>query len=148
MEDWTHLPNVSVKHEHIQLNLDLSKYGNRLQRAQYFLDTQVMIDCEPLMPMQTSVFRNLTHARSAAYAGSGQVCVGAPPMGRFLYFGKVMVDPVTRSPFARQGVKKVVTDKDLKFWQPGTQPRWFEVAKANQKDNWVNLVKDILEGKK
>lgn len=147
-EFWTHTDHVSFNHNVISFDLDLSKYGERLKKAQFWLDTQVMIDCEPLMPRQTSTFINITKARSAAMAGSGEVCVGTPPMGRFLYFGKVMVDPVTGSPFARKGVKKVLTDKDLKFWYPGAQAHWFKIAKEQQKDAWVNLVKDILEGRK
>lgn len=64
--------------------------------------------------------------------------------------GKVMVDPVTGSPWARQGAKKVLTDRPLKYthqFNPEAQARWFEVAKAQNQTVWMEKIKDwILNG--
>lgn len=131
----------------ISVNIDSELMAELAKKAQLALDLQIMADMEPLMPFQSGTFKQLTVARSTAEAGTGRVTAAAPPFGRFLYYGKVMVDPVTGSPFARAGVKKIVTDRDLKFWYPCAQNRWFEVAKESQLDAWKQLVIDIMEGK-
>ena len=97
----------------IELDVDLSRVEKQYEKAQYTLDSMVMTSMEPYMPKRTGVFVNVTKAMSAAIAGSGTVIAAAPPFGRFLYEGKVMVDEVTGSPWARPGAKKIVTDKDL-----------------------------------
>lgn len=129
------------------MELNLKRLYTGLQRAQFLLDNQVMIDMVPRMPFQTGQFIQLTRARSAAYAGKGIVYAGAPPYGHFLHTGKVMIDPVTRSPWARAGVKKIYTDRDLKFWYPGATAHWFDVAKAEHIQDWVRLVGDAIGGK-
>ena len=127
--------------------MDMTWFEKRIQRAQYLLDIQVMIDMEHRMPRQTGQFIQLTKARSVACAGTGKVVAGAPPFGRFLYHGKVMVDPVTGSPWARKGTRKILTDRDLKFWYPGAVPHWFEAAKAERIQDWQRLVASVLGGK-
>ena len=94
------------------MTYDVTYIVDRFKRAQFLLDTQIMIDMEPMMPRQTGQFIQLTKARSASFAGKGIVYAGAPPFGHFLHTGKVMVDPVTGSPWARKGVKKIYTDRD------------------------------------
>lgn len=126
---------------------DYTGLEERLNRAQYLLDVQVMIDMEHRMPRQTGQFIQLTKARSVTYAGTGKVIAGAPPFGHFLYTGKVMIDPVTGSTWARRGTKKIYTDRDLKFWYPGATPHWFEAAKAERLQDWIRLVGNVLGGK-
>lgn len=128
------------------MDYDANWIVGRFKRAQFILDTQVMLDMETRMPRQTGQFIQLTKARSASYAGQGLVYAGAPPFGHFLYVGKVMVDPVTGSPWARKGVQKVYTDRDLRFWYPGAVPHWFEVAKAEHVQDWVRLVGETIGG--
>lgn len=119
-------------------------FKKRMQRAQFALDSQIMTDMTPIMPMVTGTFINNTRAISASWAGTGKVCAAAPPYGRFLYYGKVMVDPVTGSPWARAGVKKVLTDRDLKFQRPSAVPMWFETAKQQHIQSWLRTVKKEL----
>ena len=130
----------------IELDVDLSRFEKQYGKAQYTLDSMVMTSMEPYMPHRTGVFRNITKAMSAAIAGSGTVIAAAPPFGRFLYEGKVMVDPETNSPWARPGAKKVVTDRDLKYSNPKATPHWFDTAKENHGKSWVKAVKKIAGG--
>ena len=130
----------------IELQVDLSRFEKQFEEAQYELDSVVMKDMIPYMPMNTGTFINVTKALSAAIAGSGNVYAAAPPMGRFLYEGKVMVDPFTNSPWARPGAKKVVTDKDLTYSNPKATPHWFDTAKQNHGKSWVKAVKKIAGG--
>ena len=130
----------------IEVDVDLSRFEKQYGKAQYALDSMVMASMQPYMPHRTGTFINVTKALSSAIAGSGTVVAAAPPMGRFLYEGKVMVDPVTNSPWARPGAKKVVTDKDLKYSNPKATPHWFDTAKQNHGKSWVKAVKKIAGG--
>lgn len=140
------------------MELNLKRFENQYQKAQYFLDSQIMTDMVPYMPMQTGSFINLTRARSAAIAGSGRVVAAAPPYGRFLYKGKVMVDENTGSTWARKGAKKVLVSKytgktnakeNLEFSKatnPKAQQEWFEAARAKNGSKWIKDVKAMAGG--
>lgn len=137
----------SGRNSSIKLDLDLSRFEKQFQDAQFALDSMVMTSMVPYMPMQTGTFINVTKGMSAALAGSGTVIAAAPPFGRFLYEGKVMVDPETNSPWARPGAKKIVTDKDLTYSNPKATPHWFNTAKEKHGDSWVRAVKKIAGGR-
>ena len=133
----------------IELDVDLSRFEKQYGKAQYTLDSMVMTSMIPYMPMRTGTFINVTKAMSAAIAGSGTVIAAAPPFGRFLYEGKVMVDPETNSPWARPGAKKIVTDKNLEYntsHNPKVTDHWFDTAKKNHGESWVRAVKNIAGG--
>ena len=133
----------------IELEVDLSRFDKQYGEAQYLLDSMVMTSMERFMPKVTNTFINVTKAMSAAIAGSGTVVAAAPPMGRFLYEGKVMVDEETGSPWARKGAKKVVTDKNLVYdtsANPDATDHWFVPAKENDLDSWLKDVKKTAGG--
>ena len=137
------------KGQDIELDVDLSRFEKQYGEAQYALDSMVMTSMQPYMPHQTGTFINVTKAMSAAIAGSGTVVAAAPPMGRFLYEGKVMVDEQTGNPWARPGAKKIVTDRDLKYdtnHNPKVTDHWFDTAKKNHGKSWVKAVKNIAGG--
>lgn len=130
-----------------EIQISFGRLEEAIKKAQFALDSQVLMDYESLMPRQTGGFIQLTHAKSMALAGTGIVYAGVPPMGHFLHTGKVMVDPVTRSPWARRGVTKVYTDRDLKLWYPMATTHWTDVAKQQHINDWVRLVQQtITEG--
>lgn len=141
-----HFPSFSFVADGVQVKVDMSRMEKNFQQAQYQLDSMVMRDMVPYMPKQTGTLVNMTSARSAALAGTGLVCAAAPPYGRFQYMGKVMVDEMTGSPWARKGAKKVVTDQDLKYGNPQATARWFDTAKAMHGKQWVEQVKKIAGG--
>lgn len=127
----------------VDLDIDFSKTENRVNKAQYLLDSQIMDDMVPFMPMRDGLFIATTRAMSQAIAGTGQVVAAAPPFGRFLYEGKVMIDPLTGSPWARKGAKKVVTDRPLKYSKgshPQAQAHWFDATKRKNMNEWTKLV--------
>lgn len=133
----------------INMYIDLQRFEKQFSNAQYKLDSMVMTSMVPFMPKQTGTFINVTRAMSAAIAGSGKVVAAAPPHGRFLYEGKVMIDPDTGSPWARKGAKKEATNKDLDFFKgknPNVQARWFEAAKKRDGEKWLVQVKRIAGG--
>ena len=141
-----HFPGFSLVQGDIKVDVSLNRFEKQFQEAQYYLDSQIMNDMVPYMPHRDGNFVNVTRLQSAALAGSGKVVAAAPPMGRFLYEGKVMVDPVTGSPWARKGAKKVVTERPLTYSNPKATPHWFDTAKDAHGKAWVKGVKRIAGG--
>lgn len=138
--------------------MDLERFERQYRRAQFDLDSTIMLDMEVFMPKQDGTFVNTTKAMSAAIAGTGKVYAAAPPFGRFLYYGKTMVDEATGSPFARPAARKVLVsefrgktnakeDLDLsRGINPRAQPEWFEVAKKTYGDVWIRKAKKLAGG--
>lgn len=148
----------SIKQEDVKITVKMNRLSDQFDRAQFALDNAVMTSMVPYMPMQDGLFIDLTRARSASLAGTGQVCAGAAPSGRFLYEGKTMVDEKTGSPWARKDAKKVLVSQysgktqakeNLVFSthaHPKAQPHWFKPAKEADGDKWVKMTKEIAGG--
>ena len=139
----------------IELDVDLSRFNKQYGQAQWKLDNQIMTDMKPFMPHQTGLFVDITSALSAAIAGSGKVYAAAPPMGRFLYEGKTMVDERTGSPWARKAAKKVLVSQysgqtnakeNLTFSNKRATPHWFETAKQHYGKQWIRKAKRTAGG--
>lgn len=145
-----HFPSFSMVAGDITVNISLNRFEKQFQEAQNWLDGQVFTDMEKYMPFRDGNMRNVSAIMSRSMQGSGQVIAGAPPYGRFLYEEKVMVDPVTGSPWARAGAKKVVTDRDLVFDKtahPRATDHWFDAAKTENVKSWAKGVKKRAGGK-
>ena len=142
----------------IELNIDLSRFNKQYAQAQYILDSQIMTDMMPFIPMQTGTFINITRGMSAAIAGSGKVYAAAPPYGRFLYEGKTMVDEATGSPWARKGARKVLVSQYSgktaakenltysKAAHPSVTDHWFDAAKKAYGKKWVLKARQTAGG--
>lgn len=141
MSEMVHFPNVSYVEGNVQIHLDLSRYTERFEKAQQWLGDRVLEDCRRFMPLQTGN----SIQRSYTTSGGARVVFPGPYM-RFLYMGKVMIDPDTGSPFARRGVKKVVTDRLLTYSRASATDHWFDAAKAQFGKNWIDGAKKILLG--
>ena len=147
--------NIKVKNGDMTFELDLGRFEKNYNTAQWELDNMVMTSMVPYMPQQTGSFIDVTRGMSASIAGSGKVVAAAPPMGRYLYGGKTMVDPETGSTWARAGAKKVLVSnyggktkakEDLTFSNKKAEAEWFEAAKERHGDKWVEKVKKIAGG--
>lgn len=105
-------------------------------------DVQCFIDSECIRLMDDYTPRLngalVKSVRLNSVIGSGRL-VQSTPYARYLYHGKLMVDPITGKGsffdpetgrhWSRPGVSKVLTDKDLKFNQtrsPDAGPHWFD----------------------
>lgn len=133
------------------------KDPERLKKAQYALDSQIMNDMIPYMPLQTGQFQNLTRMRSAALAGSGVVCAATTVYGRYLYYGKKMKNSETgkgpmRIPLAGgevifrfpKGSTLIPSNEPLTYSNRQAKPEWYKVAEDRHLKDWEKLVKDIL----
>ena len=140
-----HFKDFSIVNGDIRINVDMDRFSDQFNEAQLKLDSMVMTSMIRFMPFQDGTFINETKAQSASMAGTGLVCAGVPPQGRFLYEGKVMVGERTRSAWAELGEKKVVTNKNLTY-SNGRQSHWFEAAEKADKEMWVRVTKKIAGG--
>ena len=109
-------------------------------RAEHTLAIQVAKDTAPFVPMRTGSLRTRTRV-------SGNEIIYPGPYARYLYYGKLYVDPLTGSSYARKGVTKVpaVPEKDLKFWHPNTSSHWFEASKAQNLPKWLRVAEKAVK---
>lgn len=104
-------------------------------RAENVVAQQVMKDTAPFVPALTGTLTRMTRVM-------GNEVIYHGPYARFLYYGKVMVDPTTGSTYAPKGGTKVVTDRNLVFnttMHPQAQAHWFDASKAQNMEKWVRV---------
>lgn len=91
--------------------------------------------------------RSSKESKKAREAGEAQI-IYPGPYARYLYYGKLMVDPETGSAWARKGASKVKTDRNLVFNRSvhsKAQSHWFEASKAQNKEKWVRVAKKAVK---
>lgn len=129
---------------HILSNIDqelLKKLTDASNRAEHTVAIQVAKDTEPYVPALTKSLANRTKVE-------GRYIIYPGPYARFLYYGKVMIDPNTGSTFAPKGGTKVVTGKDLQFSHAvhsQAQSHWFEASKAQNLDKWLRVARRAIK---
>lgn len=104
-------------------------------RAEHDLAEHVEKDTQPFVPMLTGSLTQRTRV-------VGNAVIYPAPYARFLYYGKVMVDPNTGSTYAPKGGTKVETDRNLVFTKsvhPQAQSHWFEASKAQNLKKWIRV---------
>lgn len=115
------------------LNAIAEKLKEGCSRAEHIVAVQVQKDTSPYVPFLTGSLDQRTRV-------DGNEIIYPGPYARFLYYGKVMVDPETGSTYAKKGATKVLTDKNLEFNKAGhnqAQSYWFEVSKAENLKKWI-----------
>ena len=117
------------------------KIAQGCEKAAHTLATQVEKDTAPFTPAMTGSLTQRTKVveNQVIYPG---------PYARFLYYGKLLVDPATGSAYAPKGGTKIVTDKNLVFSEathPQAQSHWFEASKAQNLDKWVRVAEKAVK---
>lgn len=109
-------------------------------KAEHVVAQQVRKDTMPYVPALTGSLSQRTRVKDGTVIYPG-------PYARFLYYGKLMVDPETGSPWARKGAKKVLTDRNLVFntaVHGQAQSHWFEASKAQNLEKWVRVAQEAV----
>lgn len=127
------------------------RFGERLRaaapKAALDVANEIMKDTSPYVPFLTGALDRSAHVQQR---GNGAVIIyggGGIRYARYLYHGMLMVDPVTGSPWARRGVKKVLTAKPLKFnksGHPKATSKWFEASKLQNMDKWTEYARKAM----
>lgn len=105
-------------------------------RAAQKIANEIASDTEPFVPASPN--KSLVNRTQVV---DGQI-IYPGPYARFLYFGKLMIDPDTGSAWAPEGASKVVTGKDLNISQAvhsQAQSHWFEASKAQNMEKWERV---------
>jgi hypothetical protein len=107
---------------HVEINEAylLGKYGDRIERAQAFLDSEVLRQSNPFVP-----FVQGTLANTAVIEKPGEI-VYVQPYARAMYYGDNF--------------------NFTKSFHPDAGPRWTDRAKAIHLPDWKRGVEDILRG--
>jgi hypothetical protein len=106
-------------------------------KAEHEVAVQVETDTRPFVPSSGAAAGLINRTRVI-----GNSIVYPGPYARYLYNGKLMVDPETGSSWVRKGEHKVTTDRNLVFRtdvNPQAQSHWFEASKAQNLDKWVRV---------
>lgn len=101
----------------------VSRLNGCVDRAQKWLDNEVLKDCQPYVPMDTGNLMN--SGVSGTTLGSGEVIYTAPYAHR-MYYG--------------------VNFNFSKLKHPQACAQWFEKAKASCKKDWKDGVEKVLKG--
>lgn len=148
-------PKISYSDGGVHVTVDLRALDQRMREAQQWLGDRVLEDCKACMPLLTGSLQQRSHTED-----DGKKVVFPGPYARYQYGGKVMVDSVTgkgprKIPTGpseyilrfRKGAKLVATDRPLKYSNPQAVPQWFEHAKRQNKQFWIDGVKEKIGGK-
>lgn len=109
-------------------------------QAEHAVAVQAAKDTSPFVPALTGELDRLTKVEDNLIIYPG-------PYARYLYFGKLMVDPDTGSPFAKKDATKVLTDKNLVFsksMHAQAQSHWFEASKAQNIEKWEQVAAEAV----
>ena len=131
---------MSLKFKVITSNLPQS-IQKECSQAAHIVAQQAAKDTEPFVPAETLSLSNRTRVDGARIIYPG-------PYARYLYYGKLMVDPNTGSAYAPKGGTKVLTDKNLVFSKsvhPQAQARWFEASKAQNMSRWERVAEKAVK---
>lgn len=110
-------------------NIRLSVFGGRFEKAQLWLDREIMNDMRPLVPYRTGIFLKKIEANNRVFAGTGRVVTAVPPQGKWLYGG------VTKS------------GKPIHYTNPLSVPQWGAVVVQRNLGKYKAGVKERLKGK-
>ena len=136
-----HLEDYSVQSIDFRANLNLGVFNRRLELAQRMLGENFLHSALSRIPRRTGSMAQRSYTEDG-----GRRVVFPGPYARFQWGGKVMVDPETGSPFARKGVKKVLTDRPLTYGDPNATDHWTDEAWAQDGEAILKSVRNILEG--
>lgn len=105
-------------------------------KAEHEVAMQIAKDTEPFVPAsQSESLANRTIVK-------WNMVIYPRPYARYLYFGKLWLDPLTGSSWVKHGEHKAPTDIDLKFNRAThrqAQSHWFEASKAQNLKKWLRV---------
>ena len=128
----------------IDIKIDTKRIDKNIKNAQKLLNMQIAADCDPLIPFQQGALRNSINYPKGIY---GDEIEWNTPYAHYQYEGEVYGPniPIKDDKGNITGwyspPKKNPTGKQLAYHTPGTGDHWFEKAKEQHKQDWIDLVK-------
>lgn len=124
-------------------NINPAILERRMELAQKRLDSMVISDCEQYVPFKSGKLRESVHIHTVP--GSGLI-IYPGPYAHYQYEGKDMVGVSTKKHWADKYEPKEYNGKVLHYHEPGTEEKWFEKAKEQNLDKWMNMVRRTING--
>lgn len=129
---------------HINIPADLKKV--RDPKFWEFGANQWWICITPYTPFVTGTTAESVKIRGKS--GSGEIEY-LQPNAHYLYHGELMVDPETRSSWARAGVKKVYAGKELILGKNGkhslASKKWDKAAAPHKKKDLIDAMQGYID---
>lgn len=122
--------DFTFKDGHLSAKIMFSVFGGRFRNAQLWLDQEIMNDMRPMVPYRTGKFLGEIEAKNHTLAGTGRIVSAVPPHGKWLY----------------GGVRNDGTP--IRYTNPSTVPKWGAVTIAQNKEKYMQGVKERLKEKK
>lgn len=125
----------TVGNVNIKLNTD--KLDRNIREAQKKLNMQIAADCDSLIPFRQGGLRGSLHYPDGVYGGE---LAWNTPYAHYQYEGELYLTEDGRA-FANKNERKFPTGIPLVQRASGTSDHWFEKAKDQNLNQWVELVK-------
>ena len=136
--------HIKMSTDCMDINVSFDRLARYMSKSQRDLDKQILVDMMDYIPMETGNLSHETWSDNEENIGKGELILSTTDYARYLYHGKLMVDPETGSPCARPQAIKVLTDQDLEYSKSAHEKagsHWFERAKEERKRTWLNTAR-------
>lgn len=136
--------HIKMSTDCMDINVSFDRLARYMSASQRALDNQILTDMVDYIPMETGNLTRQTLAINRENVGSGELVLDATDYARYLYRGKLMIDPETGSAWARPQTIKIMTDQDLEYSRAAhgkAGSHWFERAKEERKRTWLKVAR-------
>lgn len=118
----------------------MKRYKNKSNIAMTALKNEIVKDTEKYVPMRDGGLRK--SVVSSIGANENQI-VYRKVYARFLYYGKVMVGKISRSPWAKKGETKEAINRSLTYSYGGDH--WFDKSKERNIKKWISIARKLFK---
>ena len=121
----------------VDININTDRIDRNIIEAQRKLNMQVASDCDTFIPFQQGALRNSQYYPDGIYGGE---IAWNTPYAHYQYEGELYLTE-NGSSWAHKNERKYPSGTQLVQHAAGTTDHWFEKAKEQHKQEWVDLVK-------
>lgn len=118
----------------VNIHIDTKRIDDNARRAQDLLDQQVLNDMIPYIPFQQGAMVDATQIIEPGLISTNT------PYAHYQYEGELYLTEDGRS-WANKRENKYPTGTPLQYYTAGTGDHWFERAKQEHGEQWVDLVR-------
>lgn len=135
----------------VKVTFDLNAAATRVRAAsEVALKTarsEILDKCNKFCPEDQGelIKSSSSHSYYAEEEGSPALhLLWVSPYARYLYYGLLMVDPITMSPWAEEGVRKILTEVPLNYSKGEACKLWCEKAFSEYGEEWRKMIEDKI----
>lgn len=134
----------------VKISIDTNTVRLRIKKAteKSLLECmeQILSDCNKYCPEDTGTLIDGSASGSTVIGGEqpAMALYWPPPYARYLYYGMLMVDPDTLSPYAQKNSSKILTNTSLTYTKPEACKLWCEKAREVYGEEWRELLEKSM----